>query len=460
MASPTIVLIKNIEGRNAMINTIIPILRKFRKCFSRRAGFNNFVTVILGVLLCGGRKVVTNFTRFGRLESRYTMLYKFLSRSPWSVQKVVETLVDILLALLPLKREADGRIPLVVSEDSTFAEKSGKKMPGVGFFLDTSNGGKGSKWVRAHCWMVLTAMLDIPGLGWVHFPLRCGMFVRKSTAEAAGETFVPMLEVALGLIRLTLPAERFSLTVVADSFFAKKTFGGALLEWGHHLVTRLKKNSVGYTPPVAQEKRKRGRPRKYGEKVKLLSLLDDQSAAKKMTINVYGKDEIVTMACGVFVVKWLARPVLVMAVGGKKGKALFMSTDVTMDPMRALELYAARFGIETMFRDLKQDLGFTEYQVRNRMSTERMTFLTLAAYSVMRIIVLKDSKLRDEVTKSLSDPWRAQMPKYSNATVIKVTAGILFTAGILCMVGGKLKLSKNAQTMMVHESAKGESSKL
>ena len=443
-----------------MINTIIPILGKFRKCFSRQAGFNNFVTVILGILLCRGRKVVTNFTRFAGLEGCYTRLYKFLSRSSWSIQKVVETLVDMILGLLPVERDDDGRIRLVVSEDSTYAKKSGKKMFGVDFFLDTSNGNKGSKWVRAHCWMVLTAMLEFPGLGWVHFPLRCGMFVRKKTADASGNTFIPMLEVALVLIRLTFPAERFSLTVVADSFFAKKKFAGELVSMGHHVVTRLRKDAVGFEIPLPQEKRQRGRPKKFGKKVKFSSLLDDPGAARKMTVHVYGKDEIVTMAWGVFVVKWLARPVLVVALAGKKGIVLFMSTDVTMDPVRVVELYAARFGIETMFRDLKQDLGFTEYQVRNRTSTQRMTFLTLVAYSVMRIIALKDSNLREEVTESLSDPWRAEMPKYSLATVIQVVVGILFTAGILCIIGGKLKLSKNTQTMMVHGSVKGEGAKL
>jgi hypothetical protein len=49
-----------------------------------------------------------------------------------------------------------------------------------------------------------------------------------------------------------------------------------LIAQGHHLVSRVKSNAVAYAPAEPPKgKRKRGRPRRYGKKIKLKSLLSD-----------------------------------------------------------------------------------------------------------------------------------------------------------------------------------------
>jgi len=50
-----------------------------------------------------------------------------------------------------------------------------------------------------------------------------------------------------------------------------------LLGQGHQLVTRAKSNAVAYWPVQVPARRRRGRPRFYGEKVRLKGFGRDQS---------------------------------------------------------------------------------------------------------------------------------------------------------------------------------------
>ena len=56
-----------------------------------------------------------------------------------------------------------------------------------------------------------------------------------------------------------------------------------------HLVTHAKRNAVGYDDPPPKTGRK-GRPKKYGNKVKLIELFEDKlDDFQKETIEIYGE---------------------------------------------------------------------------------------------------------------------------------------------------------------------------
>ena len=50
-----------------------------------------------------------------------------------------------------------------------------------------------------------------------------------------------------------------------------------LVDNGNHLITRTKKNAVVYFPVEVADKKGRGRPKQYGDKIKLTSLFADQT---------------------------------------------------------------------------------------------------------------------------------------------------------------------------------------
>jgi hypothetical protein len=57
-----------------------------------------------------------------------------------------------------------------------------------------------------------------------------------------------------------------------DAYYASKVIVHGLLNSGNHLVTQVRKNAVAYWPAMPSSEKRRGRKRKYGEKVKLRTL--------------------------------------------------------------------------------------------------------------------------------------------------------------------------------------------
>src|SRR5271169_6525498 len=76
---------------------------------------------------------------------------------------------------------------------------------------------------------------------------------------------------------------------VADAYYAAGKMLNGLLKQGNHLVTRVKSNAVAYAPAPRKNGRKtRGRPKTYGKKIKLKSLLANVESMQQVASPVYG----------------------------------------------------------------------------------------------------------------------------------------------------------------------------
>ena len=136
-----------------------------------------------------------------------------------------------------------------------------------------------------------------------------------------------------------------------------------LLAGGHHLVTRARKNAVAYEPAPRPARRRRGRPRLYGPRVRLRDLLADPAAFTAVPSPVYGETDV-TIAYRRVDLLW--RPVgrlvrFVLVQHPTRGAIILMSTDVTMDPLDVIVLYGYRFKIELAFRHALRVVGSYAY---------------------------------------------------------------------------------------------------
>lgn len=115
-----------------------------------------------------------------------------------------------------------------------------------------------------------------------------------------------------------------------------------------------------YTPPCLEaQKRTRGRPRVYGEKLKLFELWDTLEDWSKTTLQ--GREVLYTSR------EFLWRPAgsLVQFIFIKCsdwGPSVLMTTDLNCTPSQALELYQMRFRIEVTFRQAIHTLGALTYR--------------------------------------------------------------------------------------------------
>jgi hypothetical protein len=136
-----------------------------------------------------------------------------------------------------------------------------------------------------------------------------------------------LLDKMLGL--LDILAIKAPFYFVADAYYAAGKMVSGLLKQGHHLVTRVRSNAVAYAPATPKKGRnKRGRPKTYGKKIKLKSLLADTGSMQHAASPVYGESNV-TLRYRVLDLLWRPAGLLVRFVAvihPTRGACLLMCT--------------------------------------------------------------------------------------------------------------------------------------
>jgi hypothetical protein len=137
-----------------------------------------------------------------------------------------------------------------------------------------------------------------------------------------------------------------------------------MLNQNHHLVTRLQSKAVAYkliSPPSGR--RGRGRPKKYGDKIKLKTLFNDLKAFTTIKSHIYD-DKNAMIQYRVSQLYWRSAGTIVQIVHvihPKRGKIMLMTTDLTLSPVDLIILYALRYKIEFSFKQSLRVLGTYAY---------------------------------------------------------------------------------------------------
>ena len=164
------------------------------------------------------------------------------------------------------------------------------------------------------------------------------------------------------LFSITNVLER-KVLLVADAYYASGKFIAQLLANGHQLVTRAKSNAVAYLPVPAPTQRRRGRPRIYGEKVRLKDFAQDEAAFTSAPSPVFGENNVtLSYRCLDLIWRPAARIVrFVIVRHPHRGTIFLLCTDLTLGPLEILLLYGYRFRIELGFRQAVHVLGAYSY---------------------------------------------------------------------------------------------------
>ena len=336
------------------------VISQFRKCFTRKATFEWFAIIMVGLMLRSDHLGVTSIVRELNLqESAYMSMLHFFRSEAWYIGDFALVWIDILKGTPVLVKEA-GRY--ILTGDGVKQSKEGRKMPGVKRLHQESDNSAKGEYIHGHLFggigvlagnetkqycILLSARLH-DGIAAIH----------KWWADEtlSGDSYDEDSHVVKTIQDAARVVKRLGESILLlDRLYLTRPMLIALSKVpGLSVVTKAKSNCKAFFLPGAY-KGIGARPKK-GKAIKVASLFDSHAAFfKEAVLNLYGVDETVRYFC--INLKWgeaLYQELrFVLTITGST-KSILVSTDLTLSPTQIIQLYGKRFKIECSFRELKQ----------------------------------------------------------------------------------------------------------
>jgi hypothetical protein len=328
-----------------------------RPAFSRSRTFLWFAAGLAAACARPDLAGVTSFVRaLGLRPSCYGCLLDMFHSTGVDLEKLTALWTRSVMRLMrPHVLEAGG-LPVLLA-DGIKVPKTGRKMPSVKKLHQESDGNTKPEFIFGHsCQAVALAVKA--GAGFFALPLACRIHEGSVFSNRDRRTLLDkMVSLALSL-ELEGPA-----LMVADAYFASAKVIAPLLAAGWHLIAAARSNAVAYRAPGPPAPGTRGRCRKYGEKVALRELFREETAFTSADSPLYGESGVTVRLRAVDL---LWRPVgitvrFVLAVHPTRGRKILLCTDLSLEPLEILRLYAVRFKIEVSFKQALHTVGAYAY---------------------------------------------------------------------------------------------------
>jgi len=299
---------------------------------------------------------VTSIVRALALEPRYyDNLLDLFHSSGVALDRLAALWTQAVLRLFPAPLLVNGR--RVVVGDGIKVPKRGKKMPAVKWLHQQSDANTKPEFIMGHSLQAVSLLVEAAH-SVVAVPLAVRIHEGLVWSNRDRRTLLDKMLTLLGIVAITEP-----FYLVADAYYAAGKMVRGLLAQGNHLVTRVRSNAVAYTVYRHRGPNKRGRPRRYGRKITLKSLLRHPNRFQTAPSPVYGEHNV-TIQYKVRDLLWRPAGRLVRFVVVRhptRGACLLMCTDVALSPIEIIRLYGLRFKIELSFKQAVRLIGTFSY---------------------------------------------------------------------------------------------------
>jgi hypothetical protein len=331
-------------------------LQMVRPAFTRTRTFLWFATIVAGFAVRTEHLGVTSIVRALKLRPNcYEALLDNLHTAAVRLDQLSALWTRAVLQLFPNPLLINGRRVLV--GDGIKAPKSGKKMPGVKLLHQQSESNNKPDYVMAHSLQAVGVLVQVTN-SVLAVPLKIRIEEGLVWSNRDRRTLLDKMLTLLNVIAVPDP-----FYFVGDAYYAAGKMAIGLIRNNNHLITRVKSNAVAYEPYIAQGAKKRGRPRLYGPKIALKTLLNDSDSMEQAPSPVYGEQNV-TLHFHVRDLLW--RPTgrlvrFVALVHPTRGSCLLMSTDTTLSAIDIIRAYGLRFKIEHTFKQAVHVIGTFSY---------------------------------------------------------------------------------------------------
>ena len=342
-------------------------VRLLRPAFARTRTFIWFAVVLAGMCVRTDLLGVTSLVRaLGLQQHCYDRLLDFFHSRAIKLDALTQLWSRVVLSVLkPFLYVIGDRIVLVA--DGIKVAKTGRKMPAVKKLHQESDNNTKPAFIFGHSCQAVglivrarSSFLAVPLSGRIHEGV---VFTNRDKRSLLDK--LVLLVMSLGI--------EMPFYLVADTYYAAANIILPLLKAGQHLVTAVRSNAVAYEPVTPPETPRRGRPRVYGERVKLSTLFTDEASFTSAPSPVYGEKDV-TLQYRVIDLVW--RPVgrlvrFVLVMHPTRGRRILLATDLSLSGLQVIELYGVRFKIEVSFKQAIYTLGTYAYHFWMREMTPR-----------------------------------------------------------------------------------------
>jgi SRSO17 transposase len=348
------------------------ILSWFSEAFSRPS-FKVFSSYIVSFIQLGKEAHTASMVRALStifLAKSLSCFTRFLGKNHWEVDEVMDLATQRFFKKLRIK----ARSPLFLLLDDTIQEKTGKKIPGCAWFKDHA---RNMASVFGHQWV-------LAGLLWKDFlmPFRARLYHSQKTKGCGRfHTKIALAQKMIQTLKLPVPCKLY---LLADSWYWAKQLVQTCREQGYHMISQLKSNSVVEIK---------------GTRTRVTDLDLCTQVFRDISIVLYGKKKELKIAKWIGTIKGIGQVAVVVVKEKRKKTRYLVSTNIYLPALEILKYYARRWKIEQMIKDLKQRLGFAQYQLRNLPGIHRHMAITLLSYFVL--VMLKILQILRESTVPL-----------------------------------------------------------
>lgn len=334
-------------------------VEELRPACTRQRTFHWMQVALMGFCVRSDRAGVTSFVRALALQPKqYLRLLHHFHTEALALGPLTALWVRFCQRHFDPLEIGGARVCLA---DGIKIAKEGRKMPGVKKLHQESTNNSKPEWIEGHSFQALAQLVRSPDGRVTSVPLTARIHEGViDSAQALRRTLLDRLVELFFEIAQEIPRRVF---LVADAYYASGKVIRPLLDQGHHLVTRVRRNAVAYETPSPRRRRGPGRPRKYGRKRRLQNLLQGEQGFRTALSPVYDESDV-EIHYATRDLLWRPAGQLVRFVfvrHPRRGEWILMTTDLTLDPLDVIALYGYRFQIEVGFRQAVHVIGAYAY---------------------------------------------------------------------------------------------------
>src|SRR3954454_10015868 len=259
---------------------------RLRPAFSRLRAFLWFATAVAGFTVRTELLGVTSLVRALNLEPRfYNKLVDHFHSPAVKLDQITALWTRLVLRLFPQPLCVNGRC--VVVGDGIKVTKCGRKMPAVKLLHQQSESNTKPEYIMGHSLQAVSLLVHAAASVFA-VPLAVRIHEGVVWSNRDRRTLLDKMLALLGIAAVEQP-----FYFVADAYYAAHKIVAGLLKQNNHLLPRMESNAVAYTAYQQRGPRKRGRPRVYGSKIKLSSLLQASRTFQQAPSPVYGENKVI-----------------------------------------------------------------------------------------------------------------------------------------------------------------------